>query len=346
MAEWGVRRTARTAVPAPSVAPSGVRAHMPPHSQGAERRTGRRAGRWGLRVLVVGGLAGTAWLLTGAAAHAADRDPASEGSLLGTSLIGSVVHQAAPSAVSRVLHAAERPSESDRHRHSSSSASVLDVPARVLGAATQPHRMTGAPSALGGVDRVVGDVTGPLRLIGGPARTPVAPVTAPLTDLLSHQAASPVKTVKAAPSVRPAKHLAEAPSQASPVPPATITPAATQVVPVDVPVITAVESPVRNTAHPGTVSRTTVRHQAARAAEPDTAGENQPGGQDPAPVQGYLGAVSGIPAGGSGGPTEGGSVAVLPATVAAGTMEVHRLPIATDVEVRRTDAEAPTVSPD
>ena len=74
MTGLGVERM-RTAFPLPSVLPAGVSALMPPHIQGAERRTEHRARRtrWGLRALVVGGLAGAAWLLTGAAAHAADR---------------------------------------------------------------------------------------------------------------------------------------------------------------------------------------------------------------------------------------------------------------------------------
>ena len=82
MTGLGVERM-RTAFPLPFVPPAGVSVLMPPHIQGAERRTERRARRirWGLRVLVVGGLAGAAWLLTGAAAHAADRTDGPTGSL-------------------------------------------------------------------------------------------------------------------------------------------------------------------------------------------------------------------------------------------------------------------------
>src|SRR6201999_3868177 len=93
MTGWGVERPVRTAVPASPVAPTGVRTFMPPRSQGAEQRTERHAGRWGLRALVIGGLAGAAWLLTGAAAHAADRVPAPESPSLGASLLGSVEEQ-------------------------------------------------------------------------------------------------------------------------------------------------------------------------------------------------------------------------------------------------------------
>jgi hypothetical protein len=85
---------------------------------------------------------------------------------------------------------------------------------------------------------------------------------------------------------------------------------------------------------------------AAEPGTPETVRESTPGGDGPAPVQVHLGAVSGISTGGSGAPTEGGSAAFLPAAVAASSVAFHRLPIATDVEVRRHDAEAPTVSPD
>jgi hypothetical protein len=84
----------------------------------------------------------------------------------------------------------------------------------------------------------------------------------------------------------------------------------------------------------------------AEAATPDTARESTPDGDGPAPAQGHLGAVSGLSTSGSGVPTGGGSAALRPAAVAASTMAIHRLPIATDVEARRHDAEAPTVSPD
>ncbi|MDQ3831175.1 MAG: hypothetical protein M3361_18130, partial [Candidatus Tectomicrobia bacterium] len=59
---WEVERTQRTA--SASVPPVGASTLMPPHSQGAEPRTERCAertgSRWGLRALVIGGLAGAA----------------------------------------------------------------------------------------------------------------------------------------------------------------------------------------------------------------------------------------------------------------------------------------------
>jgi hypothetical protein len=88
------------------------------------------------------------------------------------------------------------------------------------------------------------------------------------------------------------------------------------------------------------------RHPAAvTAAEPETVSET-PGGDGPAPMRVHLGAANGVPASGPSTATEGGSAAFLPASVADSTVACHRLPITTDAEVRRHDAEAPTVSPD
>src|SRR4051794_41779181 len=103
MTGWGVERKPRTAYPAPSGGPTGVSALMPPHSQGAERPTERRAGRWGLRALVIGGLAGAAWLLTGAAAHPPDPDPAPQGlPPLGTGGENGTRHPAATGSLAPV----------------------------------------------------------------------------------------------------------------------------------------------------------------------------------------------------------------------------------------------------
>jgi hypothetical protein len=83
-------------------------------------------------------------------------------------------------------------------------------------------------------------------------------------------------------------------------------------------------------------------------AEPATdRGDSTPGGDGPAaPLRLHLGDVSGVPTSGSGTPTEGGSAAFLPVAIANSTMARHVPAIASDVEARRHDAEAPTVSPD
>ena len=92
---------------------------MPPHIQGAERRTGlgtkHTDHRWGPRQLVVGGPAGAAWLLTGGAAHPADRTDGRVGSP-----VGSVVDGDATVPVTGLLAAAAQPPETghlaDQHQ--------------------------------------------------------------------------------------------------------------------------------------------------------------------------------------------------------------------------------------
>jgi hypothetical protein len=365
MTRWGVERTQRTTVPTGSGASTGVSALMPPHSQGAERRTERHASRtgtrWGLRALVIGGLAGAAWLLTGAAAHAADRDPAPEGSLLDSSLIGSVVDgDTAQPAVNRILQAVARPPEPDRIAHQHHIASILAAPARVLaqpvttltstlGEATRPHQDIDTSTALGGFDRVIRELTGPLRLTDGPEDSSLAPVSVPLTkhlrsltDLLPHEALSPYAT---SPQATPAM-TAQLPTADAAVaaPRTTAVSSATDLAPVRSVPVAGLRADHRHSTGNGVHRRHSVAE--ATAAEPETIRETTPGGDGPAPLQVHLGAVSGISTNGSGTPTEGGSAAFLPAAVAAGTMAFHRLPIATDVEVRRHAAEAPTVSPD
>src|SRR5689334_17036665 len=98
---------------------------LPPHIQGAERRRSR----WGLRLLVVGGLAGAAWLLTGAAAHAADRTGEPDGSLL-----GAIVGADATAPVSGLLTAAAQPLEAvpAHHQQHHVVSDILAVPQRVL----------------------------------------------------------------------------------------------------------------------------------------------------------------------------------------------------------------------
>ncbi|MFC3989860.1 hypothetical protein ACFOZ6_15435, partial [Actinoplanes siamensis] len=115
MAGWRVERTPRaTSGPVPST--RGGSPLAPPHHQGAGRRPERRAGRaghrWVLRALVIGGLAGVAWLLTGAAAHAAGP----EAEPVAGSLFGTTTDDAEPVAenepvVGELLKAAVQPLE-------------------------------------------------------------------------------------------------------------------------------------------------------------------------------------------------------------------------------------------
>jgi hypothetical protein len=359
MTGLGVERL-RTAFPMPSVLPAGVSALMPPHIQGAERRTerrDRRRTRWGLRVLVVGGLAGAAWLLTGAAAHAADPADGPTGSLL-----GSIVGDGESVRVSGLLTAAAQPLESVSpvHQHHVVAA-VLGVPGRVL---TRPaekhgekdchdHARTPIDTAVGAVDHVLGEVSGPIRLTGGPATTqqllasltePTIPDSLPVTDPPPTPAATPVRPDEepAPPAVTPAPEM----PRVAPVTTITSNPNPTALpAPVTAPRASAPTRHVKVVSIPAAHHR---HHVASATDVPAAVSEENPGGGLPAaPLRLHLGDVSGTPVtSGPGTPTEGGAPAFLPAAIAASTMASHLLPIASDVEVRRHDAEAPTVSPD
>jgi hypothetical protein len=329
------KRAALASVPA-----AGVSALMPPHSQGAEKRVERRR-RWALRALVVGGLAGAAWLLTGAAAQAADHEETAGGS----SLLSSVVRGDATPVVGDILKAAAQPLDAVRPQNQqhqrNEDEGVLARPVAIL----TGNGKTGAHTALGAVDGVVRELTGPLRLTGGPEDSRrLAPVAAPLTRTLRGvagtlpQAATPDRTQRPASAVTPVTRAVAATRTAD--------------------LVTAPHPKAAGPAGHRQVHAKTApagkRHSivteghpvAATAARPDTLGNTTPGGDGPAPLQVHLGALSGISTSASGAPTEGGSAAFLPAAVASGLVAYHRLRTATDVEVRRFDAETPTVSPD
>jgi len=339
MTQSGGERPTRAAHPLPSTPPTGDSTPLPPHIQGAERRPESRArrttSRWGLRVLIVGGLAGAAWLLTGAAAHAAD--PAGEPT---GSPLGHVVDGDATAPVAGLLTAAAQPLEAaPAHQHRQHIvADILEIPRRVLtrpaetvtGVVHETTRTT-VDTAAGGVDLVLREVAGPLRLTGGPA---------PTRQRL---------TAVAKPVTRYAPPAAERPRQPAIAP--------VSAVPLDVPVAPAnrvrISKALRSGTPPGpgrlAPAAPPAHRQAAahRAVAGSTVREGTPGGDGSAPGQLHLGDVSGTPTtSGSGTPTAGGSAAFLPAAVANSTMACQRLPIASGVEVRRYAAEAPTVSPD
>jgi hypothetical protein len=347
-----VERDAHTAYRSASVPSIGASALMPPHSQGAERRKEHRAGRtgsrWALRAVVVGGLAGAAWLLTGAAAHAADRDPADAGFLPGPSLIGSVVHGADHSVpvLDQLRKAAVKSLDTDHHR------------GRVVTPAPATTSRNDADSVLHGIDGVVRGLTAPLRLSGEAVDTRPVPVDQPRELEKPHVEPVP------APPVRPSAtrvtssgtadtDVHEAVTDQSSVAPVGAGPTVADLVGTvdgDGKVPPAEPRPDRRHQVGKTVARQRTfvadRHPAAAtAADPETVSDT-PGGDGPAPLRVHLGAANGVPASGPATAAEGGSAAFLPAKVADSTVACHRLPIATDVGVRRHDAEAPTVSPD
>ncbi|GAA2680651.1 hypothetical protein [Actinoplanes palleronii] len=341
MPGWRVERKPRTAsrfVPdAPGSSPL-----MPPHSQGAERRTERRAGRtgsrWALRALVISGLAGAAWLLTGAAAHAAGTDSEPDSGFQ----LGTMSDDAEPATgneyvVSELLKAAVQPLESVPETH------------RVL---TFPTGSDGVPSETVDEDEPAIDVelfdevrrpaTAPLRTSGGDAddqeRAEPGSDTADAVPVMVVPAGVPKALVADAVTERTAAELPEHPAASG-------TGGAAARSSIRVSRAPAGHSPARRAkAH----SRSHV-HRHAPAARPVASvaiRETVPDGDGPAPARMNLGAVSGVPAGGPGASTESGSSAVLPGGIVNGPVACHRCPVAPDVDARRHDAEAPTVSPD
>ncbi|MBO3742006.1 hypothetical protein [Actinoplanes flavus] len=320
MADWGVERDERaTCRSLPST--HGGSPLMPSHSQGAERRTERRAGRtgsrWILRAVVVGGLAGAAWLLTGSAAHAADHDD----------LIGSVLSEVASvtgnePTVGELLEAAARPLEPSMPVEAIDEIvdEVTAIDGEPVGASLRT--VVTAPRASGGT--VDGRAQSrPATTVAEPVTEPV-PVDYPLEPPAA--AAAPVTVVDVTAAVpdakRPEKPVLTRTGKAKPKK------------------AKAVAGKARAQFRPEAQRRI----PAARPA-PETARDEVPD-DGPTPRRMNLGAVSGIPANGSGASPEAGSVAVLPARLANGAVANHRLPVAADVEARRNDAEAPTVSPD
>lgn len=367
MTGLGVGRTSRTPYPTPCVSPTGVSAPLPPPSQEAERRTERRAhrtgfARWGLRVLVVGGLAGAAWLLTGAAAQAADRADVPVDSLLGSVSdgfvvdgrhfpdgSGSIVDGFTTAPVRGVLKAAAQPLEAAgpaaKHHVVDD---VVDVPRRVIARPAEMidnvvHGPSGTlvDTATGGVDRVLREVAGPIRLTGGPANaqqrlTAVTDdvVTAPAQPgALSTPRALAVSSASSTPFMAPTPSVS--PMQAVKRPQET-----------RVALFTPALHGKAYSAQSSAQHRMAAAHAVTATAETVATERTPDGGGPEAPLRLHVGDVSGTPTTGSGTRTEGGSAAFLPAGIVSSTMACHALPIASDVEVRCHDAEAPTVSPD
>jgi hypothetical protein len=349
MPKWKVERTSRTAFPA-AVSPLGA--------SGADRRTAHRPViRWGLRTLVIGALTGAAWLLTGAAAQAADHDPTAAGANPGSSLTDAAEPgDATEPAATEILQAAAQPLDRGRpalahprpgstlDRPDGALAAPVVTVAETIDEATQHQNVADGDPAVEGVDRVDREITGTLRLTGGPVDSRLAPMTAPVVAAL----------VPGTRGIRAVRTVTESPPYAAAVP-AVRAEATTVVDRVAVrtigfasrrhPVVTDWATGTRR--YPAVTGRATVvRSSAARpAVAPETIPRNS-GDDGPAPRQVHLGAVGGPVTCGSQAPTDGGSAAFLPAAIAAGTVAVHRMPNPADAEIRRNDAEAPTVSPD
>ena len=311
MTGWGVERDERTA--SRSVTTRGGSPLMPSHSQGAERRTERRAGhtgsRWALRALVIGGLAGAAWLLTGSAARAAGPDD-----LVGAALDDVATVTGYEPMVGELLEAAvesPEPAGPEIHRHDDVT-SVPELPVTAPGDT---------------FDQVVHDrtrslpVTGSPRASGGTTNDRMPPVPPePVADPATEPAAA---TEPAGPETDPVEWRTAGENTRADEPSGGVAPSRGS------------EAQLRTHAH---------RHLPAARPAPERTRSVMAGHSGSVPGRMSLGAVNSLPAGAPG--AEAGSTAVLPARPASGAVDSRLLRLVTDVEARRHDAEATTVSPD
>lgn len=193
---------------------------------------------------------------------------------------------------------------------------------------------SGSTGLLAPVTRVVDPVLAPLTGVLRPVGAILQVVTAPLDATLG----TVTRTVTGVLPAPPGGSISA------------VTPGATSAVIAD-PTLTG-GTPRASHTEDGSAVKKIVRHGAGKkeretarpSVRPNTG--DQPGRPYPAPLRGYLGAGAGIPASGSGSPTEGGAFSSVASTVAGSMVAFHRLPEATDVAVLRLDAEDPTVSPD
>ncbi len=378
----GVERLVRT--PSLDVVP--VAAATPPSPSRVTGRPGRRARglRWGLRTLVVGGIAGAAWLFSGAAAHAADHPATAEAPSSGLSVVSLVnglgtgaderatsgaaatgivrdgaqrltgVAGAGTKAASDAPASQRTGPNSDRPARQPAGVAGLTVSITdLVPASPAPHVTEQVLTAGNGVEGLVKVLAAPFRLTDGPARTPGAlgslpttePIVAglrPLTDLLQ-SAADPAAAASAPDADLSAVSFAPAPTSHSPAGKALSADGATA------PPLAPAEFLRAGERATGGASLLALQRFAA-AHLPDTltaatGADGAPNRPEPAPMHGH-GAVGGAPSAGSGAPSEGGSSATVPSSVVGDAEAGLRLPAATSVEVRRHDAEAPTVSPD
>ena len=222
------------------------------------------------------------------------------------------------------------------------------------GAATR----SGTGQQAGPTGTLLNQLVAPLGLASGstgllaPVTRVVDPVLAPLTGVLRPVGA--ILQVVAAPLDATLGTVTRTVTGVLPAPPggsiSAVTPGATSAVIADPTLMGG--TPRASHTEDGSAVKKIVRHGAGKT-ERETARPSvrpnpgdQPGRPYPAPLRGYLGAGAGIPASGSGSPTEGGAFSSVASTVAGSMVAFHRLPEATDVAVLRLDAEDPTVSPD
>lgn len=353
------------ALPSSAIPPFGVSAVLRSGDQSVADRRGRRPGRaalrLGLRTLVVGGIAGAAWLLSAAAAHAAEPETPTDAANRGLSVFSlvsdlgtGVVEESAPSLVGELLTPAAEVDAALPLDH------LLGTGATARNDTSMPARQPVEADVPAPSRTYTPEPAAPLRLTGGPIGSmdsdardaepagsdalPGVALSRGLGDLTI-----PVGTaaVPAEPSGFETDSTASSEQATDPTP---VTP---------IPGIAAASTtPVRASAS-AAVTGTWLGPEPERAARPapdaepsplvdarPDVPEQPPGALPPVSVTGAAGGASRAPTGGSGITTDGSSFTVDSAVV-MGTMGAASRPAApADVVVPRCDAEAPTVSPD
>ena len=349
-------------------------------------RTSRTASRRILlRTLVVGGLAGAAWLLSAAAAHAAPVDDGSAGAVLApltgvldtakpvlTGLVGDVLAPAAgvlapggPTVAAVATTSTTAPGSTVIAGPSPATtpddaSRTADRPAAVIVAssgsadrsATRASGLTGTLQELVAPLGVTRALTVPGALIT-PVSQVALPALAPVTSLLR-----PVPAwlrLVAAPLTATWGTVTRTVATALPGPRGRPT---SDVMPVD----DGVHGQPGLPARPGPTVTDAATVAASRASHTEVSTNRRntgyaawavsqntgepPSLPHPARMPGQQGSATGVPASGSGSPVQGGAFATVPASVADSMVTFHLLAEPTDVTVPRHDAEAPTVSPD
>lgn len=333
MAEQRAGRASCTTMPATVVPPFGVSAVLRSVNQVVADRRGRRPV---LRTLVVSGIAGAAWLLSAAAAHAAEPETPTEAAHRGPSVLAlvndlgiGVVEERAPSLVGELLTPAALPMD---HLLGNGISARTDaaMPARQPAESDAPAPTLRTLVTGDGAER---EPVAPIRLTGGPIGS-------------TNPGVRDTATAPAGPTGRGGSNPAGVDSATAfpdvvvpiPVTPTTgVTAASTA--PTRVPAA-AVVTGTRLDPEPERAAR-------SAPAEPLPLRGAHPGAREQPPaVPPPMGGMTGAPTGGSVVNTDGGSSTVTSAAV-MGTMGAASRPTApADVVVPRRDAEAPTISPD
>lgn len=337
---------------------------------GSERGRGSAFGvarRVGLRVLAVAGLAGAAWLLSGAAAHAAEPVPAADAAPTSVSVVGIVADLGddllglestqelldqvlVPPAVTSTSDSTVEPRPTVRPERPTTSQVATGAPRVAEPAAGQPrvgslfvlYPREGVPS----LTRLVSSLVTPLGLAGGTAGAvdllrPVVQLAEPVIAPLNRTIAALRDVLRFA--VTPVTAVLDAATRRGTGPVR-----GDELVRSEPPVASTVDTtaPVNRRAatRPGAVAEHVAALPATdQAGTPDVPAAPWPGD----PLSGLLGSgTTGNPISGSGSPHDSGSSALVPLTVSPGEVAFHPLSLTTVVGMARQLAENPTVSPD